>query len=81
MPKRKKNPLPGKSAPLNSGAYNWTRSFSHGGSEMIGDANLSKSGKSKRRNHTDRGPAIFALALIGITLLIVTVTSISELFQ
>ena len=46
---------------------------------MIGDANLSKFKKSKR-SRADRGPAIFALALIGITLLIVAVTSISELF-
>ena len=80
MSKGSKNPLPGKSAPLNSGAYNWTRSFSHGGSEMIGDANLSKFKKSKR-SRADRGPAIFALALIGITLLIVTVTSIAELLK
>jgi len=79
MSKRKANPLPGKGAPLNSGTYNWTRSFSHGGSEMIGDANRSKSGKSKRRSNIDRGPAIFALALIGITLLLVVITSIAEL--
>ena len=59
------NPLPGKGAPLSSGAYNWTRSFSHGGSEMIGDAN--RSGKSGRRS-ADRGPAIFTLALIGLAL-------------
>lgn len=80
MSKRKANPLPGKGAPLNSGAYSWTRSFSHGGSEMVGDANLSKSKKSKHRSNIDRGPHIFALALIGAVLLIVAVTSIAELF-
>lgn len=79
MSKKNGNPLPGKGAPLNSGAYNWARSFSHGGSEMIGDANLSKSGKSKR-SHANRGPAIFALVLIGATLLIVLATALADLF-
>lgn len=79
MSKRKQSPMPGKGAPLDSGAYNWTKSFSHGGSRMIGDANFS--GRSKhRRPNNDRGPAIFALILIGVALLVVLVTAIAELF-
>lgn len=45
---------------------------------MIGDANLSGRRKGKV-SVRDRGPAIFALILIGGTLLVITAMAIAEL--
>lgn len=76
---KKTNPLPGRSAPLNSGAYNWAKSWAHGGSQMIGDANL-PSGRKRRRASRPHGPVIFALTLMGVVFLAALVMHFAALF-
>lgn len=78
MSKKNSNPLPGRGEPLNTGAYNWTRSFSHGGSEMIGDAN--RSGKKSKYRRSNRSSAIFTLFVIGLGFLLPLILALIELF-
>ena len=79
MAKRGQSPLPGRGSPVeHGGSYNWVNSWAHGGSQMWGPASPSRRKKLKK---TDRGPAILALALIGGTILFVTITCLIELFR
>lgn len=67
MSKRKKNPLPGRGAPAEYyQPYSWTKSWARGGSQM---------------RKTSRASAIFQLVVLGVGLIALIVTLISELFQ